>query len=373
MKLPMPIGALQIAGIVLLLILGVYFSQAPSKEEVMKTSVIETAKPKDRSAPFVVIARPKIKDNVIEITGTGTIIVRNAIDLVPQVTGRIIWVAESFRTGGSFKSNQRLLQIDPKDFELALSQAKADRLSAESNFQLTKAQSEAAVSNYAILNPESEVPPLVAKTPQLEQAKAQIAAAKAREDIAKLDLERTRFSLPFNGRVVDSQAEIGQLLNRGQKFGEAFDIKSIEALVPISPRDLENIQPAIGRSAKVRIGAQDFSATVARVSPTLDERTRFAKLYLTIEMSGNLYPGSFIDVSIEGPRLENTILLPEAAEQINGSIWTVNEGKLIKKKPKFINRNMAGIVVENFPLGDGVVLGTIPGAKEGMTVQAKVN
>ena len=90
-------------------------------------------------------------------------------------------------------------------------------------------------------------------------------------------------------------------------------------------------------------------------------------------MSGNLYPGSFIDVSIEGPRLENTILLPEAAEQINGSIWTVNEGKLIKKKPKFINRNMAGIVVENFPLGDGVVLGTVPGAKEGMTVQAKVN
>ena len=373
MKLSMPTGALQIAGIALLLILGLYFSQAPSKEDVMKTSVIETAKPKDNGAPYVSIAKPSTKENVIEITGTGSIVVRNSIDLVPQVSGRIVWVANSFRRGGSFKSNQRLLQIDPKDFELALAQAQADRQSAESNYQLTKAQSEAAISNYAILNPGIEVPPLVAKTPQLEQAKAQIAAAEAREEIAKLDLERTKFSLPFDGRVVDSQAEVGQLLNRGQKFGEAFDIKSIEALVPISPRDLESIQPAVGRTAKVRIGIQDFTAKIARVSPNLDERTRFAQLYLDIESVGNLYPGSFIDVTIEGPRLQNTILLPEAAEQINESVWTVSEGKLTKKQPKFINRNVTGIVVESFSLGEGVVLGTVPGAREGMAVTTEVN
>ena len=177
----------------------------------------------------------------------------------------------------------------------------------------------------------------------------------------------------FEGRVVDSQAEVGQLLNQGQKFGEAFDIKSIEALVPISPRDLENIQPAVGRTAKVRIGVQDFNAKIARVSPNLDERTRFAQLYLDIESVGNLYPGSFIDVTIEGPRLQNTVLLPEAAEQINESVWTVSDGKLTKKQPKFINRNVTGIVVESFSLGEGVVLGTVPGAREGMAVTTEVN
>ena len=110
MKLSMPTGALQILGIALLLILGLYFSQAPSKEEVMKTSVIETAKPKETGAPYVSIAKPSIKENVIEITGTGSIVVRNSIDLVPQVSGRVVWVADSFRSGGSFKSNQRILQ-----------------------------------------------------------------------------------------------------------------------------------------------------------------------------------------------------------------------------------------------------------------------
>ena len=78
-------------------------------------------------------------------------------------------------------------------------------------------------------------------------------------------------------------------------------------------------------------------------------------------------------MTIEGPRLQNTVLLPEAAEQINESVWTVSDGKLIKKQPKFINRNITGIVVESFSLGEGVVLGTVPGAREGMAVTTEVN
>ena len=366
-------GILQITVIISVVVLALYFAQAPSEEEVMRTASIETARPQSDSLPYVAVAIPYAGENTVEIRGTGSIVVRNSIDLIPQVSGRIVWVAKSFRRGGSFSTNQRLLQIDPKDFQLAVAQAQADRLSAESNYQLTKAQSEAAISNYAILNPGVKVPPLVAKTPQLEQAKAQIAAAIAREEITKLDLERTRFSLPFNGRVVDSQAEIGQLLNRGQKFGEAFDIDSIEALVPISPGDLESIQPAVGRSTQISIGQRVFDAKVARVSPNLDERTRFAQLYLDIGNATDLYPGSFIDVTIKGPVLNNTVLLPEAAEQINESVWTVNEGKLRRMEPEFINRNIAGIIVENFTLGEGVVLGTVPGAKEGMAVTTKAN
>ena len=128
------------------------------------------------------------------------------------------------------------------------------------------------------------------------------------------------------------------------------------------------LEPAVGRKAKVNLGEVVLSATVARVSPNLDERTRFAQLYLSLQNQTNLYPGSFIDVVIEGPRLRDTVLLPEAAEQINESVWTMSGGKLKKAQPKFINRMVSGVIVENFVTGDGVVLGTVPGAKEGMAV-----
>ena len=368
MKLPISRGGLQIAAIVLITVIAIYYSQAPSEEEAMENIGIKVGKPSGDSTPYVSIAMPKATENAIEVRGTGSIVVRNSVDLVTEVTGRVIWVAPSFKRGGSFKANERLLQIDPKDFQLALAQANADKLSAESNYQLTKAQSEAAISNYAILNPGVEVPPLVAKTPQLEQAQAQIAAASAREEIAQLDLSRTNFSLPFNGRVVDSQAEIGQLLNRGQRFGEAFDIESVEASVPISPKDLEKLKPAVGRTAQVSLGNTTLQATVARVSPNLDERTRFAQLYLKLERTANLYPGSFIDVVVNGPTLKNTILLPESAEQINESIWIVKNKTLTKVTPNFINRQVQGIITDNFEIEDGIVLGTVPGAKEGMSV-----
>ena len=367
----LPIGVIQIAVIGVVAVIAFYSAQAPSEEELLEASAIAIAPQNDNEAVYVSVAKLKPQDHFVEVRGTGSVVLRNSIDLVLQLSGRVVWVSETFRKGGSFEAGQNLLRIDPRDFELAVAQAEADLLAAESNYLLVKAESEAAIANYAILHGEKDVPPLVAKTPQVEQAKAQIAAASAREQIALLDLMRTDFSLPFDGRVVDSQAEVGQFLNQGQKFGEVFDVASIEALVPISPRDLLSLQPAIGRRASLSLGDFQLQATIARVSPTLDERTRFAQIYLALENATDVYPGSFFNVVVEGPRLENTILLPEAAEQINESVWVVSDNKLKRSQPRFINRQTSGVLVESFDPGDGVVLGRVPGAKEGMMVKAE--
>lgn len=367
----LPIGVIQIAVIGVVAMIAFYSAQAPSEEELLEASAISIAPQNNNEAVYVSVAKLKPQDHFVEVRGTGSVVLRNSIDLVLQLSGRVVWVSETFRKGGSFEAGQNLLRIDPRDFELAVAQAEADLLAAESNYLLVKAESEAAIANYAILHGEKDVPPLVAKTPQVEQAKAQIAAASAREQIALLDLMRTDFSLPFDGRVVDSQAEVGQFLNQGQKFGEVFDVASIEALVPISPRDLLSLQPAIGRRASLSLGDFQLQATIARVSPTLDERTRFAQIYLALENATDVYPGSFFNVVVEGPRLENTILLPEAAEQINESVWVVSDNKLRRSQPRFINRQTSGVIVESFDSGDGVVLGRVPGAKEGMMVKAE--
>ena len=84
-----------------------------------------------------------------------------------------------------------------------------------------------------------------------------------------------------------------------------------------------------------------------------------------------MYPGSFFDIEIEGPSLSNTLLLPEAAEQIDESVWSVADGKLRKFFPSFLNRNQQGIITQSFDPGQGIVLGTVPGAYEGMSVNVK--
>ena len=368
--LRVPTGLLQIMGILVVAVAAFVYAQAPTQEEVLENRSLVLQDRSEDDLPLVQVVKPQIAAHAIQISTTGTVIVRNSVELVPQVTGRIVWVDQNFRRGGQFEANTTLIRIDPQDFELALAQAEADLKNAQSSFKLAEATSEAAIANYALLNPGKTAPPLVAKTPQVEQAKAQIAAAEAKVATAELNLTRTEFSLPFAGRVVATKAEVGQLLNQGQVFGEVFALDAIEALVPVSPDDLNLIQPAVGRAATITIADHQYPAKVARVSPDLDDRTRFAQLFLAFDDGANVLPGSFLDVEIEGPKVSNSLLLPEAAEQSNQSVWVLSDGRLKKVSPKYINRIDGGILTEAFDTASGVVLGTVPGGVEGLAVSA---
>ena len=139
--------------------------------------------------------------------------------------------------------------------------------------------------------------------------------------------------------------------------------------MPIAADDLERIEPATGRTATVRSDAGTISATVERVSAELDERTRFAELYLGFEVDAEPPPpGTFVDVVIGGPSVERTFVLPRAAEQINRSVWIVAEGTLESVRPRTLGNTDAGWVVAAFDYKDGVVLGAVPGAEAGLAV-----
>ena len=67
MKLSMPKGLFQIAAIVFVTAIALYFSQAPSEEEAMENIGIEVGKPRGDRAPYVSIAQPTIEENDIEV------------------------------------------------------------------------------------------------------------------------------------------------------------------------------------------------------------------------------------------------------------------------------------------------------------------
>ena len=58
--------------------------------------------------------------------------------------------------------------------------------------------------------------------------------------------------------------------------------------------------PVGGRLAEVRVGDRTYSAVVDRASAELDQRTRFARIYLILEGAADLRPGTFVDVTVLG-------------------------------------------------------------------------
>lgn len=188
------VGSLQVAAVVGLIVIAFYAAQAPSSDDVASRATATGAPagpfggPRTAPTPKVALIAPASTAAALTISATGTVQARNYVDLTPLVSGRVIRIADVLRTGGAFAAGQSLLEIDPRDFELTLAQRRADLAAAEATLLLTRAESDAAKANYAILNPDREVPPLVAKTPQIEQATAQVAAAQARLEVAELDL-----------------------------------------------------------------------------------------------------------------------------------------------------------------------------------------
>ena len=366
------IGILQIALILLLMVAALYYSRAPAVPASVQGMAGMTAADVT-PAPNVAIITPLAGTNSVVVAGNGAVGVSSSVDLVTQVTGRIARMDPAMVVGGAFEAGDILVELEQDEFLLQLRQARADVEVQMANLLLQRAKSDAAVRNYALVNPNKTVPSLVALRPQIAQAEAQLLAAESRADIAQLNLQRTRFFLPFDGMITQSSAQIGQLISSGKSFGQAYALNSVELVVPIAQSDLRQIAPVKNRRVQILTDGQRLDAFIDRVSAELDSRSRFARLYIPLpqdpaDAALKLKPGMFADVIIEGPENQNSLVIPEAALQAGDLLLHVRGGVLREHRPNVLGRNPDGIVIEGFDIGEGIVIGNVSGISAGKPV-----
>jgi len=368
-------GIAQIVGVIALVSLAIVYSQEQAPEAAPSAGLGGQANPAGQgtvadaaSAPPVRVVVPERTSSLLTLTTNGSVQVRNYVALTPQVAGAVVAVAQSMRAGGEFQAGDVLFEIDPRDYQLALDQANAEVAAAETRLMLREAEGDAARGNYALLHGDKPVPMLVAKIPQIELNKAELDGAKARAARAELDLSRTQFSLPFAGRVTESTVGLGQMLSKGQTVGQVFALEALEVVVPVSQEELVRLNPLTDMTARVNVGGQEIAAIVDRASAELDERTRFARLYLSLADDVVIAPGTFVEVTLSGAEVADTFVLPESVEQAGSTVWRIAEGTLQPLTPKLLARTEAGLIVEAFDAGEGIVVGSVPGARQGMPV-----
>lgn len=365
------IGLVQVVVILFLLVLAFLFSRAPSLQDIQSDSGVVASN--SDGVVSVAVFKPQSKPSQLFVDSTGTVRTRSVVPLASEVSGRVIWVSDALRTGGSIAKDEELLRIDPTDFELALDQAEANLQTAKANLELREAESQASKENWQIMHPGAEVPTLVARVPQINQSRASIAAADASLAIAKLRLSRTSYSLPFDGKVLATDVAVGQLLTQGQPFGTAYDSSSLEVEVNLAASDIRLLEPVVDRPARVIWGDDTLDATVVRTSASVNIRTRTTSLYLSINSASPLLPGHFVDVRIFGSLDDNTYRLPETVEQSQSMVWVVREGTLERTEVQVIAREGNELIVSKFDYGEGIVVGSPRNAYSGMPVTIATN
>lgn len=365
------VGLAQVVVIFLLLVLAFVFSRAPNLQEIQSDSAVVASN--TESVLSVAVVKPQAITSQLFIDSTGTAKTSSIVPMATQVSGQVVWISDSLRTGGSFAKDEELLRIDATDFELALDQAEANLQTAKANLELREAERLAGEENWQIMNPGKEVPTLVARVPQINQSRASIAAADASLAIAKLRLSRTSYSLPFDGKVLATDVGVGQLLTQGQSFGSAYDTASLEVEVNVAESEMRLLEPVVGRAARISRSRDSFDAVVDRISASIDIRTRTTTLYISVDSNSPLLPGHFVDVRIFGRLDDDTFRLPESVEQSRSTFWIVKEGKLESVEVRIIAREGNELVVPAFDYGEGIVVGSPRNAYSGMPVTVSAN
>ena len=355
--------------------IALYFAQAPNRME--RDPIFDLAL--DQAKPTVSVIQPAPTEQALRVDLTGGVTLHGKVKVTSEVGGRVIWVSPSFRNGGTISANETFIRIDPAEYELELEAAGAEVAKADARVQIEKARAEESLVSFARENPGADIPERVHRAPQIAQAEAGLRKARAEMKRAQLRLDRTEISLPFDVRVAAADIDVGQfvgpaeLVGRASSLGSVYRTDALQVRAPIEQDSLAYLAPAIGRSATVRAASGTFDAVVERTSAIIGPKSRLAALFLKFAEDHPVetlpLPGSFVEVSIEGPVHDNVLVLPESAMQDWDSVWVVDGGTLKAVTPQVLGHADGGVVVVAFDVGAGIVVGSLRGAREGLAVE----
>ena len=367
------LGFVQIVLILAVIAVALYFARAPDRVERDAVSALSA----EDTMPVVSVIRPTQTDQALIVALTGAVSLSEKARLKSEVAGRVIWVSPNFRNGGSIEANEPFIRIDPTEYEIRVTAAEAAVRIAEARVRIERARGEEAARAFASAHPDAEVTDWVRRRPHIAKAKARLVKTRAELDLARLQLERTTISLPYSSRVVASQIEVGEfvgpdLVGASPFMGVVYRTRALQIEAPVEPDDLDYLNPVIGHSAQVRTRGGIYNAEVVRVSSVVAPQTRLANVFLRFSEDHAPdflpLPGTFAEIVITGPSHEGVFVLPDSVLQEQGSVWVVQDGTLRAFEPRTLGRTDAGWVVEVFDAGEGVVVGTLPGASEGLPV-----
>lgn len=348
---------------------------------LVATWVVLTAKaepqagaPPERPAPMVEVLTAAPAEHQLRVRTQGTIRAKTQVELAAQVAGKVINVSQNFADGGFFQAGDTLLTIERDDYEFALARTEAALAQAEQRLAEERGRSRQAEREWRELG-STEANDLFLRKPQLRAAELSVSAAQADVAASKLALDRTIVRAPFDGRVLQKRADVGQFVGNGTPLAQVYAIEALELRLPISDAQLALLPEAlltsagglVGSTAAITVNIGDkiwnFSAPIVRSEAEIDQRSRVANLIA--EFSGtselgvgrpSLTPGVFARAEILGRPVANVIELSNTALSPDGHVLVVNGQSLLERRDvSIVNREKDRVWVSGIGEGESVV------------------
>lgn len=347
-------------------------------------------KAEDIKAIPVLITQPVLKNVTLSVEVQGEVQPRTQINVVPQVGGILTYMSPDFIEGGAFKKGDLLARINPADYTLRVTQARAAVAQSKTTMAREKSEASMARSDWEDLGRQGQPTPLTFRQPQLEEAKAQMDSAEARLAEAELQLARTSLYAPFSGRVTQRHIDQGEFVTAGTRLGEIYASNVMDVRLPMTNENLRRAGISIGHnpangnaaipvtlSADVGGVLSQWSARIVRTDSRFDSQNRvlfaYAEVKKPFELSEKarapLVPGIFVNAAITGQSFENALIIPRAALRGDDKVYIAKNGLLSIQTVSVLSTDKdSAVIASGVSTEDNVITSPIRGVANGMKI-----
>ena len=188
--------------------------------------------------PAVAVISIEPIDYIIPIKSEGMVMPQISISFAAEVTGKIVSISDGFSNGGRFNKGDILVEVDPKDYELAITRAQANVASADASLELEQAKSDLAKNDWKKYGKKGKPSTLNLNLPQVASAKAALDGANADLKLAQRNLEKTKITAPFDGVIFSKSVDVGQFVNTGMSLAMIASTEVAEIRISLSDKQL---------------------------------------------------------------------------------------------------------------------------------------
>ncbi|WP_137227060.1 efflux RND transporter periplasmic adaptor subunit [Shewanella sp. MEBiC00475] len=321
-------------------------------------------KPPLDTTPLVSVETIEYKPMTFSVSSYGVVAAKYDTELVSQVSGEIIYLADKFVKGGFVKKGEILAKIDPSDYDAGLLDAQANLASSKATMVQERANAEVAIREWAEIT-SSKPTDLSLRKPQLAQELAKLKSAEAGLLRAQRDLERTIIRAPYDALISSREIGLGAYVTTGSKLGHVYNTDTAEIRLPLADKEMQYLDRK-GTHAEVRLvgnfagSKQQWIGKIVRSEGVVDSKSRMT--YLVAEVDdpyglnsdkNELRFGTYVTAHVEGNDAGKVAIIPRHLI-VNGLVAVMDNDKTLRYKPVTIIRQQGADVV----ISDGLASGT---------------
>jgi multidrug efflux pump subunit AcrA (membrane-fusion protein) len=313
----------------------------------------------------------------ITIIGFGRVNTALSITISPEVAGVVMHGNSRLKQGLKFSKGSILFKIDDREAQLSLKARKSSFLNlmagalADINIDYP-ASYEKWKQFFESLNVDKKFPNLPeSSSPQEKTFLASRNVLSEYYNIKKDEIRLSKYTIraPFTGYFAQVMVQEGSFVGMGTPVATLSKTSEIEIAVPIDKENIAMVK--IDQSVKMKTRGSDieWEGKVKRIEQQLNVNTQSINVYVEpLQESDKLYPGMYLEVTINSGEIPNSVELPRKALGDRGIVSLIQDSILNHFQVEVIQKNKNSYIVKGLKTGDLVVTEQMPNVQEGQKI-----